>query len=107
MLAKNAQTPYDPGPYVKAPLTPVAPDAASSAPGGGVTTTASVAAAGSNPGIRSRTGLSPRPSAIAAAAAQLLDQLSQLPANQIHQYPDSNAWAANGPAVGRWGAARR
>ena len=34
VLAKNAQTPYDPGPYVKAPLTPVAPDAASSAPGG-------------------------------------------------------------------------
>ena len=36
VLAKNAQTPYDPGPYVKAPLTPVAPDAASSAPGGSV-----------------------------------------------------------------------
>ncbi len=31
-LAKNTQTPYDPGPYVKLPLTPVPPDAASSAP---------------------------------------------------------------------------
>ncbi len=33
VLAKNTQTPYDPGPYVKAPLTPVPPDVASSAPG--------------------------------------------------------------------------
>ena len=29
----------------------------------------------------------------------MLDQLSQLLPNQIHHYPDSNAWAANGPAV--------
>jgi len=36
---------------------------------------------------------------VAVAAAQLLGQLSQLPANQIHEYPDSNAWAANEPAV--------
>ncbi len=37
VLAKNTQTPYDPGPYVKAPLTPVPPDVASSVPvsGGG------------------------------------------------------------------------
>jgi penicillin G amidase len=93
VLAKNAQTPYDPGPYTKAPLTPVAPDAASSAPGGSITTTAQVSAGGGTP------GRSDDEKAIAAAAAQLLDQLSQLPANQIHQYPDSNAWAANGPAV--------
>ena len=93
VLAKNAQTPYDPGPYVKAPLTPVAPDAASSAPGGSITTTAQVSDAGGTP------GRSDDEKAVAAAAASLLDQLSQLPANQIHQYPDSNAWAANGPAV--------
>jgi len=29
----------------------------------------------------------------------LLAQLSQLPADQLHQFPDSNAWAANGPAI--------
>lgn len=98
VLAKNAQTPYDPGPYVKAPLTPVAPDAASSAPGGSVTTTAQVSGAGGTP------GRSDDQNAVASAAAQLLDQLSQLPANQIHQYPDSNAWAANGPAVKGAGA---
>jgi penicillin G amidase len=93
VLAKNAQAPYDPGPYVKAPLTPVPPDAASSTPGGSITTTAQASGAGGTP------GRSDDEKAIAAAAAQLLDQLSQLPANQIHQYPDSNAWAANGPAV--------
>jgi penicillin G amidase len=98
LLAKNAQTPYDPGPYVKAPPTPVAPDAASSAPGGSVATTAQVSAVGGTP------GRSDDEKAVAAAAAQLLDQLSQLPANQIHQYPDSNAWAANGPAVQGGGA---
>jgi penicillin amidase len=100
VLAKNAQTPYDPGPYIKAPLTPVAPDAASSAPGGSVATTAQVST-GDGPQSRSDDE-----KAIAAAAASLLDQLSQLPANQIHQYPDSNAWAANGPAVQADGGSR-
>jgi hypothetical protein len=32
VVAKNTQAPYDPGPYVKAPLTPIARDAASSVP---------------------------------------------------------------------------
>jgi penicillin amidase len=36
---------------------------------------------------------------VAAASASVLDQLSQLLPNQIHHFPDSNAWAANGPAV--------
>jgi penicillin amidase len=98
VLAKNAQTPYDTGPYVKAPLTPVPPDAASSAPGGTVTTTAQVGGEGGTP-IRSGDQ-----NAIADAAAQLLGQLSQLPANQIHRHPDSNAWAANGSAISGSGA---
>ena len=34
----------------------------------------------------------------------MLAQLSQLPAGQLHEYPDSNAWAANGPAVAGGGA---
>jgi penicillin amidase len=93
-LAKNTQTPYDPGPYVKLPLTPVPPDAASSAPGT-VTTTTAVSPASPGPA-------DPRSadsSAVAAASASVLDQLSQLLPNQIHHFPDSNAWAANGPAV--------
>jgi penicillin G amidase len=104
VLAKNTQTPYDPGPYVKAPLTPVAPDAASSAPLGGRPPGTPPRVGGAAPPTSPRAGggtsvRSDNEKAIAAAAAQLLDQLSQLPANRIHQYPDSNAWAANGRAV--------
>jgi penicillin amidase len=118
-LPKNAQTPYDPGPYTAAGLTPVTADFASSAPVAG---TAS-AANGSSPGSPSDSG---SPSALgsgmsragahernipeistsgtALAAGDLLDQISQLPANSLHHYPDSNAWAVNGPAVAGGGA---
>ncbi len=98
ILAKNAQTPYDTGPYVKAPLTPIAPDAASSAPAGSAVLTAKQGTPGVAP---ARSGES---ASVAAAAANLLAQLSQLPAGQLHSYPDSNAWAANGPAVAGGGA---
>ena len=94
-LAKNTQTPYDPGPYVKLPLTPVPPDVASSAPGPVITTTA-VGPASSEP---ADTRSADSSAVTAAAAASVLDQLSQLLPDQIHHYPDSNAWAANGPAV--------
>jgi penicillin G amidase len=108
VLAKNAQTPYDPGPYVKAPLTPVAPDVASSVPGGTVTATTGLATPGGNGGAgggnRTR---SADPSAVAGAAASVLDQLSQLLPDQIHHFPDSNAWAANGPAVAGAGGGLR
>jgi penicillin G amidase len=93
VVAKNAQTPYDTGPYTNAGVTPLAPDAASSVGAGSAT----LAAKGSwRPGTTSRSGVS---GGVAEAAGQLLAQLSQLPAGQIHRYPDSNAWAANGPAV--------
>ena len=41
---------------------------------------------------------------MAQAAGELLSQVSQLPAGQVHQFPDSNAWAVNGPAVTGGGA---
>lgn len=110
--AGNTQTPYDPGPYVKLPLTPVAPDAASSVPravttGAGTTEagdsaaslTAAVAPAGSPGGGGGAAGDS-----TAAGAASVLALLSQLLPTRIHHYPDSNAWAANGPAVRGGGA---
>ena len=120
VYAKNAQAPYDPGPYVKAPLTPVAPDMASSVPHVGqapappippapptpttVTSAdsapiivAAPAGGGAGAGVAStRSDSSP---AVTDAIASVLGQLSQLRPNQIHHYPDSNAWAANGPAV--------
>src|SRR5262249_44553676 len=36
---------------------------------------------------------------VARAASAILAQANALPPGLIHQYPDSNAWAANGPAV--------
>ena len=78
IIAPDAQTPYDPGPYQKLPLTPLP-----GSPGPSGSTTA-------------RSGIT---AAQAEAAGTLLAQLSQLPADQLHEYPDSNAWAANGPAV--------
>jgi penicillin amidase len=102
-LAKNTQTPYDPGPYLKAPLTPVGPGVASSAPVTAVTT----AAPGPGPGAGADSGTGSRPpgqNAAAGAAASVLAQLSQLLPNQIHHFPDSNGWAANGPAVAGGGA---
>jgi len=99
-LAKNTQTPYDPGPYVKLPLTPVSPDAASSAPVTVTTTTALGPAGGTGGGAKGVTGSrSGESSTVAGASASVLDQLSQLLPYEVHHYPDSNAWAANGPAV--------
>ena len=93
-LAKNAQAPYDPGPYAKLPLTAVPADVASSAPGPATTTATTTAVAPA-----SGATATPDSPAVDKSVASVLDQLSQLLPNQIHHYPDSNAWAANGPAV--------
>ncbi len=89
VIAKNAQTPYDPGPYAKLPLAPLTPGPAST---------------GTMAGDLPRSGPT---AAEATAAATLLTQLSQLPdqgLGHLHEYPDSNAWAADGPAVAGGGA---
>jgi penicillin G amidase len=88
ILPPNQQHPYDPGPYRKAGLAPIAGQAALTA---------------------SRTRAATRTHAAAAqrisqkeavAAAALLQQVDALPAGQLHTSgPDSNAWAANGPLV--------
>src|ERR1700689_5186747 len=126
VIAPNAQTPYDPGPYPKLPLTPLPPAIAS--------TTSDITAPENpapdnpapenpvlenpvleNPVLDSTVSDNPPAenqaagasttvrSAITAGEAQaastLLAQLTQLPPGQRHEYPDSNAWAANGPAI--------
>ncbi len=85
VLPPNEQHPYDPGPYRKAGLVPLQPGTSSSQ------SSATKTARGT-----------PSPSGTAAgatAASALLAQVNALPAGQVHTYPDSNAWAANGPAV--------
>jgi penicillin amidase len=99
--AANAQYPYDPGPYRYQGITPIAADAASSAgtlPGlsaGGVPASGQAAAARS---------ARPNSAGTAEAASTLLSEISKLPAGQVHEYPDSNSWAANGPKVAGGGA---
>ena len=107
LIAKNAQTPYDPGPYKNAGTAPLAPGAASSAPtpatdaattttnaAGATTTTTSDITVLDNPKVEPAS--QPAPSAAEAeAASSLLSELAQLPAGQVHQYPDSNAWAVS------------
>ena len=94
LIAPNTQTPYDPGPYAKPALTPLAPNAASTVP----------LPALSGAPAASTTARSAVSAAETEAAGTLLAQLSQLPAGQVHTYPDSNAWAANGPAVAGGGS---
>jgi penicillin G amidase len=102
VIAPNVQTPYDPGPYAKPALTPLAPDAASTVPPAtlsDITVPDNPAPSDSGDPAASTTARSAVSAGQAEAAATLLAQLSQLPAGQLHEYPDSNAWAANGPAV--------
>src|SRR5580658_8539589 len=117
VIAPNAQTPYDPGPYPKLPLTPLAPAIASTTSdipaleNPVLDSTVSDNTVSDNPSAKnqpptaSTTARSPITAAEAQAAGTLLAQLSRLPPSELHEYPDSNAWAANGPAIkGKGGA---
>jgi penicillin amidase len=105
LQAINPQHPYDPGPYRNIGVTPLAPDAASSAGTGAAGGPDASAATrhGTARGIGGATAAM-SPSGVAAAASTLLAEVGRLPAGQVHVYPDSNAWAANGPEVSGGGA---
>jgi penicillin G amidase len=91
ILAPGPGSPYDPGPYRYRGLAPIAPQT------GEVPTPAAAAASkGPAAGPGSGSGVTAQE---ATAAAAILAQADALPSGLIHQYPDSNAWAANGPAV--------
>jgi penicillin amidase len=85
VLPVTGQDPYDPGPYRRLGIAALP---ASSVP-------ARLAAPHGPAGVPART---------ARAAAAVLRQVAALPAGQVHDYPDSNAWAANGPRVAGGGA---
>jgi penicillin amidase len=97
ILAPGPGTPYDPGPYRYRGLAPIAPQA-----GQALTTATTAMVRGSRaeapvPGPGSSTGRITAGAATAAAA--ILAQTGALPPGLIHEFPDSNAWAANGPKV--------
>jgi penicillin amidase len=111
VLPPGRYSPYDPGPYHYrgiAPLVGATSTTASAGPsvatgpseatGGSSEATAPSLATGRSAadGARDATGVT---AGQAIAAATLLSQVNALPAGLVHQYPDSNAWAANGPKV--------
>jgi penicillin G amidase len=132
VLPLNAQNPYDPGPYRKLPLVPIAPGQLGVRPGaaegagapvptgagvrptvavgaGAVTQTAATVRAAPAGPRRSRSETRPAGSAaisagLAEAASAILRQASALPAGQLYSAPASNAWAANGSKVAGGGA---
>jgi penicillin G amidase len=93
VLPPGQQSPYDPGPYRNQGLAPL------DTSGQVVTTAPSTAKTTST-----ATAPPPVSAGTATAAATLLTQTDALPAGLIHRNPDSNAWAANGPAVAGGGA---
>jgi penicillin G amidase len=91
VLPPNQQHPYDPGPYHQAGIAPISGSGTLTAARSGTGSTAALSAATTQP--------TSVPAPTAGAAADLLAQVASLPASRLHSYPDSNAWAANGPAV--------
>ena len=108
ILPVNKQSPYDPGAYRKLGVAPLVsttmPSVAAdriSGPGSGagtVVTTGTVARASVS--VAASVPSASVPSAgLARAARAMLAVTAALPAGQVHGYPDSNAWAVNGPKV--------
>jgi penicillin G amidase len=103
ILAPGPGTPYDPGPYKYRGLAPIAP------PAGQASTTATTAevrgsvapgpAAAKAPVSGPGSSTSQISARVATAAAAILAQANALPPGLIHEFPNSNAWAANGPKV--------
>ncbi len=118
VLPVTKQSPYDQGPYRARGIAPlvtamttaavrVGPPGAKSAHGRPSGLNASgPATSGLNASGPAASGLNASGSAasvptarVARAAAAMLAAADALPAGQLHSYPDSNAWAANGPKV--------
>lgn len=92
--APNDQRPYDVGPYRDLGIAPLPPNVNTAGPDGQAAANRSEP----RPAPVAPTG-KPDPAGEATAAHTLLDTIRALPATQVHTFPDSNAWAANGPAV--------
>ncbi|GGU56837.1 penicillin amidase [Kitasatospora aureofaciens] len=92
--AANDQRPYDPGPYRDLGTAPLPANVNSAGPD----VPAAANRSQPRPAPVAPTG-APDPAGEATAARTLLDTIRALPATQMHTFPDSNAWVANGPAV--------
>ncbi len=91
VLPVSSQSPYDPGPYKNLGIAPVETSMTPVPSGAKVRKTAHL-------GASTPDDISPS-AGVARAAASMLAVTDSLPRGQVHAYPDSNAWAANGPKV--------
>jgi penicillin amidase len=103
ILPVNKQSPYDPGPYRRlgvAPLvTTTMPSVAAARTSGPGTGAGTVATTGTVTQASLATPAAVPSAGVARAAQAMLAVTAALPAGQVHGYPDSNAWAVNGPRV--------
>ncbi len=112
ILPVNQQDPFDPGPYRNLGIAQVDPTTGTLVAADPSAAPIPARAAAAIPARRAAAAAMPARTATAAtipartatAAAALLGEVAALPAGQVHRYPDSNAWAANGPAVAGGGA---
>jgi penicillin G amidase len=110
VLPANQQSPYDPGPYSYAGITPIpavggAATEALAKPASRQATAVTGTAVTGTAGDAAATPMQPdKPSTVAVAAAAILAQTSALPPGQLYSAPASNSWAANGPKVAGGGA---
>ncbi len=108
VLPVTKQNPYDPGPYRYRGIAPIATTLTtaelSGGSGRGAAWTDERGSAATERGGKAAPravlfrGVSPR------ANTAILAQTNALPVGQIYGYPDSNAWAANGPKVSGGGS---
>jgi penicillin amidase len=98
VTAPGRPSPYDPGPYRNLGMAPASASAGAAA--------STVAGGRGVPGPRpaSQGPASQGTAGTARAAAAILAEVSALPAGQVHDYPDSNAWAVSGSRVAGGGA---
>ncbi|HXZ77049.1 MAG TPA: penicillin acylase family protein, partial [Streptosporangiaceae bacterium] len=117
VLAPGPGTPYDPGPYRYRGIAPIAPQAGQALTTAAATTAATIPAPAKRSAATGPAAAAARSAAaegpvsgpgsssnritarVATAAAAMLAQANALPPGLIHEFPDSNAWAANGPKV--------
>jgi penicillin amidase len=105
VIAPDAQRPYDVGPYRQLGVDPLpASGNANAAVPPGTAPAPGPPSSGPSPvpsGSRTALG-TPEPEDVAGtatAAADILVATGRLSLGQVHTYPISNAWAANGPAA--------
>jgi penicillin amidase len=101
VLGPGDQHPYDPGPYRHRGLAPLAGSASTALTSTALTSGRATARQQARDGPGDRLVTDPQST---RAAAAILAAVRSLAPGQVHEYPDSNAWAVNGSRAAGGGA---